>query len=148
MLLMLEDNSERVERFTTVLRVLDPAMPLRVWGDAHRMMREAGPLLPAAVLISLDHDLEPMPGASDPGDGYMVAKWLTAQGVVRPVIVHSSNGERSSWMAGEFDLAGWQHWRVAPLGDDWVESDWRRVVRRLLKRHAEPDGAPDRGGGE
>jgi hypothetical protein len=143
LLLMLEDNIERLERFRAVLRALDPSMPLRVWRDAHVMMREAGPLLMSAALISLDHDLEPEPGESDPGDGYMVAKWLTAQGIVRPVIVHSSNGERSSWMAGEFDLAGWRHWRVAPLGDDWVEFDWRRVVRRLLKRHADQVATAD-----
>ncbi len=101
MLLMLEDNAERVERFTEVLRDLDPTMPLRVWRDAHVMMREAGPLLTSAVLLSLDHDLEREPDATDPGDGYIVAKWLTTQSIVRPVIVHSSNSERSSWMAGE-----------------------------------------------
>lgn len=134
MLLMLEDCAERLERFATVLRALDPELPVRVWRDAHAMIREAGPLLPAAALISLDHDLEPEPGASDPGDGYMVAQWLTAQPVVRPVIVHSSNGVRSEWMAGAFDLAGWRHWRVAPICDDWIESDWRRVVRRLLAK--------------
>jgi hypothetical protein len=132
-LLILEDNAERLERFVAVLQAIDPALPLRAWRDAHAMIREAGPLLASAVLISLDHDLEAQPGGSDPGDGYMVAKWLVSQPVVRPVIVHSSNGERSSWMAGEFDLAGWRHWRVVPLGDDWVESDWQRVVRRLLE---------------
>jgi hypothetical protein len=131
---MLEDNAERLERFATVVRAIDSTLPLRVWRDAHAMVREAGPLLPSAMLLSLDHDLEPEPGASDPGDGYIVAKWLVSQPIVRPVIVHSSNGERSSWMAGEFDLAGWRHWRVAPIGDDWVESDWCRVVRRLLHR--------------
>jgi hypothetical protein len=146
-LLLLEDNAERVERFAAVLRALDPALPLRVWRDAHAMVREAGPLLSSAALLSLDHDLEPGPGAPDPGDGYLVARWLVSQPVVRPVIVHSSNGERSSWMAGVFDLAGWRHWRVAPLGDDWVESDWRRVVRRLLKRHAEQAAAADRPSG-
>ena len=136
MILMLEDDAERLKRFTKVLRGLDSSIQLKVWRDAHAMIREAGPLIPSAVLISLDHDLEPEPGGTDPGDGYLVAKWLTSQPVVRPVVVHSSNGERSTWMAGEFDLAGWRHWRVAPLGDDWVESDWRHVVRRLLKRHA------------
>lgn len=130
---MLEDNAERIDRFAAVLRALDPEMPLQVWRDAHAMIREAGPLLPAATLISLDHDLEPEPGGPDPGDGYMVAQWLTGQLVVRPVIVHTSNGARAEWMAGAFDLAGWRHWRVAPLGDDWVETDWRRVVRRLLR---------------
>ena len=86
------------------------------------MIREAGPLLPSTVLISLDHDLEPEPGGSDPGDGYMVAQWLVSQPIVRPVIVHSSNGARSTWMAGAFDVEGWRHYRVSPLGDDWVES--------------------------
>ncbi|HEY7325998.1 MAG TPA: cyclic-phosphate processing receiver domain-containing protein [Gemmataceae bacterium] len=134
MLLMLEDNKERLERFAAVLQGIDPSLPIRVWRDAHAMIREAGPLLESALLISLDHDLEEEPGASDPGDGYMVVKWLVSQQVVRPVILHSSNVERSSWMAGEFDLAGWRHWRVAPLGDDWIEADWRRIVRRLLKK--------------
>jgi hypothetical protein len=30
MLLMLEDDAERVQRFTEALRVLDPALPLMV----------------------------------------------------------------------------------------------------------------------
>jgi hypothetical protein len=132
-LLILEDNGERLQRFAAVVQAIEPSLPVRVWRDAYAMIREAGPLLPSAALISLDHDLEPEPGASDPGDGYMVVKWLVSQSIVCPVIVHSSNAERSSWMAGEFDLAGWPHWRVAPLGDDWVESDWRLVVRRLLR---------------
>ena len=134
MLLMLEDDLERLGRFAAVLRAFDPEPPLKVWRDAHAMIREAGPMLPAAVMISLDHDLVPEPGGPDPGDGYMVAQWLTLLPIVRPVIVHSSNGERSTWMAGAFDLAGWRHWRVAPIGDDWIESDWRHVVRRLLKK--------------
>ncbi len=134
MLLMLEDDAERLERFAAALRVIDPNLPLRAWRDAHAMVREAGPLLASAALLSLDHDLEAEPGDPDPGDGLAVVKWLVSQPLVRPVIIHSSNGERSGWMAGEFDLAGWPHWRVAPLGDDWIESDWRRLVRRLLIR--------------
>ncbi len=93
---MLEDNSERLERFAAVLQVIDSTLPFRVWRNAHAMMRDAGPLLSSAALISLDHDLEPEPEASDPGDGYMVAKWLTSQPVVPPIIIHSSNAERSS----------------------------------------------------
>jgi hypothetical protein len=133
MLLMLEDNAERVRRFTEALRAVDPALHLLVWRDARAMIHEAGPHLAAARLISLDHDLEAPAGAPDPGDGLEVARFLVAQPVVRPVIIHSSNGERSTWMAGEFELAGWPFWRVAPLGEDWVEVDWRRLVRRLLR---------------
>ncbi|HZY84724.1 MAG TPA: cyclic-phosphate processing receiver domain-containing protein [Gemmataceae bacterium] len=134
MLLMLEDNAERVQRFTAALRAVDPALPLVVWRDARAMVREAGPYLPAAHVISLDHDLEAPEGAPDPGDGLEVVKFLVSQPLVRPVIIHSSNGERSSWMAGEFELAGWAYWRIAPLGEDWVEVDWRRLVKRLLKK--------------
>jgi hypothetical protein len=113
---MLDDNPERLKRFAVVLHALDPELPLRVWRDAHTMIREAGPLLASTTLISLDHDLEAEPGGPDPGDGYMVAQWLVSQSVVRPLIVHTSNGERASWMAGALDLAGWRHYRVAPPG--------------------------------
>ena len=134
MLLMLEDNAERVRRFAEALRTIDPALPLLVWRDARAMVREVGPHLSSARVISLDHDLEAPPGAPDPGDGLEVAKFLVSQPAVRPVIIHSSNGQRSTWMAGEFELAGWPCWQVAPLGEDWVEVDWRRLVRRLLRR--------------
>jgi hypothetical protein len=134
-LLLLEDNAERLERFAAVLRTIEPGLPVRVWRDARVMIREAGPLLGSSRLISLDHDLEPEPGEPDLGDGYLVVKWLVSQPTVRPVIIHSSNSERSAWMAGEFDLAGWRHWRVAPLGDDWIESDWRLVVEGLLAKN-------------
>lgn len=135
MVLMLEDDAERISRFTIVLRSLSADLPIRIWRDAYKMMQEAGPFLPNTVFISLDHDLEPEKINTDPGEGYMVTKWLTSQPIIRPVIIHTSNSERSSWMAGEFDLEGWKYWRVPPLGDDWIESDWRRTARRLLKRH-------------
>jgi hypothetical protein len=82
-LLMLEDNAERLERFAGVLRAIDPTLQLRAWRGAHAMIREAAPLLSCAALISLDHDLEPEPGENDLGDGYMVAKWL--EEVSKPV---------------------------------------------------------------
>ena len=79
------------------------------------MIREVEPLLPSARLISLDHDLEPAEGETeDPGDGIDVARFLAARPPVCPVIVHSSNGTRSDWMIGEFELGGWTYKRVAP----------------------------------
>jgi hypothetical protein len=50
------------------------------------------------------------------------------------VIVHTSNGIRGDAMEGEFELAGWTCRRLMPLGDDWIEVDWRAAVRRLLRR--------------
>ncbi len=136
MLLMLEDNADRVQRFTATLCALAPELPLLVWRDARAMVREVDSHLPVARLISLDHDLEPVEGGADPGDGLEVVKYLVSQSIVLPVIIHSSNVERSNWMAGEFELAGWRHSCVAPLGDDWIEVDWRRLVKRLLRRSA------------
>ncbi len=134
MLLMLEDNTERLDRFHRVMGELAPELPFHVWRNAFAMIAEAGELLEQTTLISLDHDLEPDETGTDPGDGYMVAQWLTAQAIIKPVVIHTSNGDRASWMAGEFDLSRWKHWRVIPFGDDWIEVDWKRTVRRLLKR--------------
>ena len=135
MLLMLEDNAERIERFCAVLHAIDPALELRVWRDAWKMIREVGPLLPMARLVSLDHDLDPEEGSiTDPGTGWDVTKVLAALPPYCPVIIHTSNGERGTWMMGEFHLGGWEYHRVAALGDDWIEAHWGPVVRRLLRR--------------
>jgi hypothetical protein len=69
MLLMLEDDRERIERFTATLGAIAPSMPLVVWRSAGKMIREIEPYLSAARLISLDHNLEPVEGEDDPGDG-------------------------------------------------------------------------------
>jgi hypothetical protein len=119
------------------LRSTAPDSPLLVWNDAHAMVREIGPHLPQTRLISLDHDLEPIEGASDPGDGLQVVRFLVSQPIIRPVVIHTSNFERSRLMACEFQQAGWPSLRVAPLGDDWIESDWSRAVKKLLKRSAD-----------
>jgi hypothetical protein len=43
MLLMLEDNAERVQRFTETLHDIDSGLALLVWRDAKAMIREVGP---------------------------------------------------------------------------------------------------------
>src|ERR1043165_2984548 len=59
MLLMLEDNAERLQRFATTLQRIDPALEVRIWRNAWTMIREIEPLLPLTRIISLDHDLDP-----------------------------------------------------------------------------------------
>lgn len=132
LILMLEDDSERLERFSAVLRQVDSELGIEAWRDANVMVREVGPYLCRAALISLDHDLEPGTEGVDPGDGIAVVKYLVSQSIKRPTIIHSSNATRARWMEGEFELAGWQQWRVAPIGDDWIETDWRLVVQEIL----------------
>ena len=134
MILMLEDDPRRIRRFRRTLRKIDAEMRLQIWRDAHRMIDEVIAHLSEARLISLDHDLEPIENEEDPGEGRMVSQFLVQQPIKRPVIVHSSNRERSDWMMGDFELEGWRCWRVSPLGEDWIEVDWRYRVQRLLKR--------------
>jgi len=62
----------------------------------------------------------------------VVVKALVEHQQPCPVMIHSSNRTRSDWMAGEFELAGWTHRRVAPIGERWIEEYWRSVVRELL----------------
>lgn len=135
--LMLEDDAERIARFAADLRRADPSLHLVVWRSARRMLGELAGRLPTARLVSLDHDLEPDP--ADPGDGLDVARWLADRLPVCPVIVHTSNGLRGDAMMGELELGGWPRRRVLPLGDDWIEADWYRVVRRLLRRARRED---------
>jgi hypothetical protein len=133
MLLLLEDDRERIGRFQATLLTVAPSLPLKVWRSARQMIREVEPFLPAARLISLDHDLEPAEGdEEDPGDGIDVARFLAVRPPVCPVIIHTSNRSRSDWMIGEFELGGWSSRRVAPIGDDWIESYWGEVVGNLL----------------
>ena len=68
----------------------------------------------------------------DPGDGRMVAEFLAAQPLVRPVILHSSNGEAAMRMRGTLELARWRVWRVPPIGEDWIETDWRHAIAEIL----------------
>ena len=134
MLLMLEDDEVRIRGFTATLHVIDPAIRLVIWRNARKMIREFESYLPSARLISLDHDLEPQEGDDeDPGDGMVVAKFLAVRPQTCPVIIHSSNVQRSTWMAGEFELGGWRYKTVAPIGEDWIEQHWRAVVGKLLK---------------
>lgn len=131
-ILFLEDNEERVRGFRDVLARIAPGIEVRVWADAHAMIREVGPLLAGARMISLDHDLVAPKGAPDPGDGLDVARFLALQKAAVPVIVHSSNSERAQMMMGEFELAGWSCVRVAPIGAEWISDDWGVEAERLL----------------
>ena len=136
-LLMLEDCDDRRDRFRAVVARRFPDLRLVTWPSAGVMVAELERHLPAARLISLDHDLEPGPSGPDPGDGLDVAKWLAERPPACPVVIHTSNVRRGDAMEGELDLAGWTYRRVTPIGDDWIEVDWYLAVRRLLKPRRE-----------
>ncbi len=140
--LMLEDDAERVERFNAVLLSIAPALDLIVWDTAHRMIAEVDELLDDARFISLDHDLY-TESDTDPGDGLDVAKFLADQPPHCPVIIHTTNSPRAVYMTGALELEGWQVARVVPLGEDWIEQDWRHVVMQVLSGEEKFDPQED-----
>lgn len=135
MICILENDDTRVQQFRTAAAAVAPGVPVRVWRSAHAMLADLAECLEHASVISLDHDLNPLPSdANDPGSGYDVARVLGELIPCCPIIVHTSNGERGTWMEGALSRAGWEYDRVYPYGDDWIEKQWTPVVRRLLGR--------------
>jgi ADP-ribosylglycohydrolase len=131
-ILILEDNDERVAAFQKTVAALGD-YELKVWRNAHSMIAECEEFFPTAALISLDHDLNPMPGVTaDPGTGVDVARFLGDFMPVCPVLIHSSNTDRVYSMHNELRFAGWMADRVGPIGTDWIETSWLRAVKRLL----------------
>jgi ADP-ribosylglycohydrolase len=132
-ILILEDNDERVAAFQKAVATLGDGFDLKVWRDAPSMIAECETYFSTAVLISLDHDLNPLTGATaDPGTGVDVARFLGDFLPVCPVLIHSSNTERAYSMHNELRFAGWTVDRVGPLGGDWIETSWTQSTKRLL----------------
>jgi ADP-ribosylglycohydrolase len=135
-ILILEDNDERIAAFQKTALALGDGFELRIWRDAPSMIAECEAFFPTTALISLDHDLNPMPGAKvDPGTGVDVARFLGDFMPVCPVLIHSSNTDRVYSMHNELRFAGWMVDRVGPIGTEWIETSWLRSVRRLLSEH-------------
>jgi ADP-ribosylglycohydrolase len=132
-ILVLEDNDERIAAFQKAVAALGDGYALKIWCDAPSMIAECEVYFSTAALITLDHDLNPMPGATgDPGTGVDVARFLGDFMPVCPVLIHSSNTDRVYSMHNELRFAGWMVDRVGPIGSDWIETSWLRAARRLL----------------
>jgi ADP-ribosylglycohydrolase len=135
-ILILEDNDERIAGFRAAVAQLGAEYALKVWHDAPSMIRECEAYFPNAVLISLDHDLDPRAGATeDPGDGLAVAEFLAGHVPVCPAIVHTSNTDRAWSMHNELRFAHWFVDRVGPIGNDWIRTLWLPKARELLAAH-------------
>jgi len=132
-ILILEDNDERIAGFQKALAELGDGYDRKIWRDAPSMVAECAEFFSTAVLICLDHDLNPQPGAvSDPGTGLDVAQFLGDFLPVCPVLIHSSNTDRVYSMSNELRFANWMVDRVGPLGADWIGTTWRKRVHELL----------------
>src|SRR5438309_3548425 len=129
--------SSDLAAFHKTVPALGAGFELKVWRDAPSMCAECAAHFPSAALISLDHDLNPMPGVTtDPGTGLNVAQFLGDFLPVCPVLIHTSNMDRVWTMHNELRFAGWIVDRVGPIGTDWIETSWLRSVRGLLAEHS------------
>lgn len=134
-ILILEDSVHRIAGFSAVLEALERS-DIRLYSNAHKMIRDLPELLPLAEVISLDHDLYPARGEDqneDLGDGLMVARWLAEQTPACPVILHTSNGDQCQRMQGVLEHAGWDVRLAGAVGEHWIEIDWRVEVERALR---------------
>lgn len=140
-ILILEDNDERIVAFQQAVAGLGADFELKLWRDALSMIAECEVFFPTTVLISLDHDLNPQPGATaDPGTGLEVAKFLAECRPVCPLIIHSTNADRAHSMQNELVFADWSAERIGPFGNTWIGTLWLRKARELLA--AQPNTWP------
>jgi hypothetical protein len=133
-ILMLEDDRDRLDRFTNVLKVRFPGSAFDYWRSAPEFIVAFEQSKQGPHLIALDHDLFVDDDSDpDPGDGRDVARFLAIQKPCCPVLIHSTNGPAADSMLFTLLDAGWQAERIAPLGEDWIEADWGVVIQELLR---------------
>jgi hypothetical protein len=61
-----------------------------------------------------------------------MAKFLAEKKPVCPVIVHTSNTDRSFSILNELRFADWRVDRVGPIGERWIERHWTPKAREML----------------
>lgn len=129
---MLEDDRDRIERFACVLGSV--AIQLTYFRTAHDFIRAYEWLTIVPKLISLDHDLfVDHDNDPDPGDGRDVAKFLALHKPISPILIHSTNAIAADSMLFTLQDAGWTVDRIAPIGDDWIESYWFPTAMNMIQ---------------
>ncbi len=132
-LLMLEDDLDRIARFTTVLHQDSSEHKLTYRRTAPSFIELYLSLTrneERPDLICLDHDLfTDHVNDPDPGDGRDVAVFLSDCEPICPVLIHSTNASAADSMLYNLLEAGWIADRIVPLGTDWIEAYWFPYVR-------------------
>ena len=131
-ILILEDDDDRVLGFRSAVASLSRELSVRIWRDAPTMIAECTACFAKACLISLDHDLEALAAESDPGTGLDVVKFLCLHQPLCPVILRTSNFDGRLAMHTQLRAGGWTVATLPPREADWIESAWLPVVRRLV----------------
>ena len=133
---MLEDDLDRISRFLGILTLHHPAATLDVHRTARDFIDAYSRLDRVPDLICLDHDLfTDSPDDPDPGDGRDVAKFLVTREPTAPTLIHSTNAAAADSMLYSMREHGWNVDRIAPLGEDWIESYWYPTAKEMVAAH-------------
>jgi hypothetical protein len=135
---ILEDDCERVAAMREALTKTNHAESTVFFDRSSHMIGWLNENLPSTDLISLDHDLAFIRGTDgrqiDPGDGRDVARWLSGQRPVCPIMIHTSNSTGADSMRFALEDAGWRVVRVYPeAGVGWVYQQWVGTAVSLLQ---------------
>jgi hypothetical protein len=135
LLLVLDDDRNRLYGFEQVVARLGDGWEIRTWRDAPSMLAELDRVMPGAGLISLDHDLYADSRSDpDPGTGRMVADALAKRSPVCPVLVHSTNTDAAWGMHNALRAGGWIVELVHQLGQpEWIPSLWLPAAMRMVE---------------
>ncbi len=131
-ILIIEDDEDRLAGFRNAVASLGGDFGVRIRHDAPTMIAECPAYFAKASLISLDHDLESIAGAPDPGTGLDVAKFLALHPPLCPVILHTSNFDGRLAMQNRLRAGGWTVATVPPREADWIQESWLPSARRLI----------------
>ncbi|QEG01424.1 hypothetical protein Mal15_55000 [Stieleria maiorica] len=133
---MLEDDLDRISRFRAVLALYHPEATLGVYRSAPDFIAGYSSLDRIPDLVCLDHDLfADSPDDPDPGDGRDVAAFLVTRQPIAPALIHSTNAVAADSMLYSMRDASWNVERIAPLGEDWIESYWFPTAREMVAAH-------------
>jgi hypothetical protein len=135
LLLMLEDDRDRIRRFRAIVARHHPNVVMKIARTASDFKTEYWSLTEAPDLICLDHDLfADSPADPDPGDGRDVSNFLITQMANCPALIHSTNAHAADSMMFSMRDAGWTVDRIAPIGDDWIETYWYPIALEMIAR--------------
>jgi FixJ family two-component response regulator len=138
---ILEDNAERRAAMERLLAMHFPGHSRQYFTSSSAMVEWLRANLNGVIFISLDHDLELLPGDNgqmvDCGTGREVADFLATQPARCPVVIHSTNYPAAAGMEMVLADSGWSVERISPYGDlEWIEEAWFPAVRNQIVESA------------
>lgn len=133
---VLEDDAERIAAMRDWLADRFAMYEHQFFTSADQMVDWLSLNLHRVLIVSLDHDLEPI-RQPHPGTGRLVADYLATKAPLFPIILHSTNRQAVVGMQQVLEESGWQCTVVAPYDDlAWIKETWWPTIRQQILRTA------------